>query len=370
MARHRDWSNPWLEQPLSAGALSMQLGTSHAPSSQPWSASSAGCFAGNPSTAFGVCRLAVQISRLYSVARPAESNPPAKAEPAPIARVWATVLAAPSPRVDTRKRCDGGPARLAAVRAQACGSTNACRRRSHLATRPSSEGGRRSHMTKHSGATAHEVGVGGLGLGAPLCTGDGTAGLGAAGLGDAGSLTTSSRSCGGAAAAALAGVRLRAAVPGANSGLSETITTDMLSREPLSRHLSSSASQTAPRSQAARCLPPPCSCSVPEAPRCSGAGRSVARSSPATKLTHSCDDITSQMPSHARMTNSSSGWRASLINSGAAVTACTSAGRSSRCLYAKSPSARDTARSPFTRLNLTCPPARSMRVFSSSRNGL
>ena len=56
--------------------------------------------------------------------------------------------------------------------------------------------------------------------------------------------------------------------------------------------------------------------------------------------------------------------------SGKAVTAWRSAATVSQRLYTKSPRARETARSPLTRLNLTCDPAASIRAFSSGLYGL
>mmetsp|Transcript_59313 Transcript_59313/g.142321 ORF Transcript_59313/g.142321 Transcript_59313/m.142321 type:complete len:239 (+) Transcript_59313:339-1055(+) len=141
----------------------------------------------------------------------------------------------------------------------------------------------------------------------------------------------------------------------------------MLSRLPSSRQWSMSASHTAPMSQG----------------RAGGGGAAAGSSSAGagtggrpfwsksvTLLTTCCDDITSQMPSHAKMTNSSAAVRSKALISGKAVTACRSAGCVSHRLYTKSPTARATARSPFTRPNLTSPPAARMRSFSGASSGL
>mmetsp|Transcript_34189 Transcript_34189/g.80111 ORF Transcript_34189/g.80111 Transcript_34189/m.80111 type:complete len:292 (+) Transcript_34189:753-1628(+) len=165
---------------------------------------------------------------------------------------------------------------------------------------------------------------------------------------------------------------------GLNFGCSVTMMTLMLSREPSRRQWSIRASHTAPRSQARRGAAGAASISLSSAAVASGAatsgssslGRPFLSMSP-TLLTTSCELITSQMPSHANtMNSSSSGTRGCTITSGKAVTACSLAPTVSQRLYTKSPSARETARSPFTRLNLTVEPAFSMRSFSPGLKGL
>mmetsp|Transcript_42649 Transcript_42649/g.118722 ORF Transcript_42649/g.118722 Transcript_42649/m.118722 type:complete len:312 (-) Transcript_42649:87-1022(-) len=121
---------------------------------------------------------------------------------------------------------------------------------------------------------------------------------------------------------------------------------DMLSRLPFLRHLSISISHTVPRSGS-----PP---------------MTVVR----TNSTTSSLDITSQMPSQQRIRYSMSSLRGMMVHSGSTVTCCASGGRSWRCLYKKSPKARETARSPFTRRFTTLPPPASIRFCSGSLFGL
>mmetsp|Transcript_11825 Transcript_11825/g.25889 ORF Transcript_11825/g.25889 Transcript_11825/m.25889 type:complete len:247 (-) Transcript_11825:246-986(-) len=98
-------------------------------------------------------------------------------------------------------------------------------------------------------------------------------------------------------------------------------------------------------------------------------------SSPASKIslssaTASSLDITSQSPSQASSSTSSAAARSWMMISGQGETFCISAGRSGRVLYPKSPSARDTARSPSTRFHCTNPPAESIRSRSRGFTGL
>mmetsp|Transcript_7574 Transcript_7574/g.15757 ORF Transcript_7574/g.15757 Transcript_7574/m.15757 type:complete len:201 (-) Transcript_7574:442-1044(-) len=84
--------------------------------------------------------------------------------------------------------------------------------------------------------------------------------------------------------------------------------------------------------------------------------------------------MTSQMPSHASTKNSSSGFRSLARTSGVEHTICSSALRSLRFLYSKSPIARLKFRLPLTRappgLSTKCPPAASILAFSTSEAGL
>mmetsp|Transcript_43400 Transcript_43400/g.143586 ORF Transcript_43400/g.143586 Transcript_43400/m.143586 type:complete len:234 (+) Transcript_43400:787-1488(+) len=139
-----------------------------------------------------------------------------------------------------------------------------------------------------------------------------------------------------------------------------------------------SSSQTAPKSHglfsAGGVAVSRCCCSAwalaADALELRSAGRPSTRRL-RTFSTTCCEVITSQMPSHASTTNSSlSESRASTMTSGNAVTACAFRSTVSHRLYTKSPSARETARSPLTRLNLTVPPAASIRAFSSGLYGL
>lgn len=93
--------------------------------------------------------------------------------------------------------------------------------------------------------------------------------------------------------------------------------------------------------------------------------------------------MTSQIPSQARIKNSSVPSRSSILKSASAETCCSSAGNSAHFLYAKSPRLRETyysanittesvwgvkrtARSPLTRLWRTKPPALLIRFHSFS----
>lgn len=77
---------------------------------------------------------------------------------------------------------------------------------------------------------------------------------------------------------------------------------------------------------------------------------------------------TSQIPSHAKMKNSSSsGWISNISMSGSAVIICSSGGKCLTCLYFKSPNERDKLRLPFTLPTiLTKPPAFLIRLISRS----
>mmetsp|Transcript_1601 Transcript_1601/g.6402 ORF Transcript_1601/g.6402 Transcript_1601/m.6402 type:complete len:245 (+) Transcript_1601:287-1021(+) len=80
--------------------------------------------------------------------------------------------------------------------------------------------------------------------------------------------------------------------------------------------------------------------------------------------------MTSQMPSHARIINSSPSCSWNSLISGNAVTACCFSSSSLFILYSKSPNARDSANEPLTRPSLTKPPAFMMRLRSPSFIGL
>ena len=89
-----------------------------------------------------------------------------------------------------------------------------------------------------------------------------------------------------------------------------------------------------------------------------------------TKSHSSSLDMTSQMPSHAKITNSSPAVRTSANTSGSGETSCSHGPLPATFLYSKSPSARDTASEPFTRWIMTLPPAFWMRSFSIGLIGL
>mmetsp|Transcript_5220 Transcript_5220/g.11140 ORF Transcript_5220/g.11140 Transcript_5220/m.11140 type:complete len:388 (+) Transcript_5220:216-1379(+) len=89
-----------------------------------------------------------------------------------------------------------------------------------------------------------------------------------------------------------------------------------------------------------------------------------------TKVTASWFVITSQIPSQARITNSSSLWSLQEKISGKAVTACCSGVRSLLCLYSMSPRARLRLSEPLTRPSVTKPPALWILSASSASCGL